>query len=87
MDNEIYDYTTSGFDNFLSRGLDDVSMTNLDSQGPISRQVAYDRNQVTGQLGDTLQIGNIHLNGADQNIVLSDGSNDRLLLGRQDGGF
>lgn len=81
------DYTDSGFDNFLSRSVDNLSQVNLDSQGPQTTQLAYDRAQVSGMLGDTLQIGRIRINGADGNIVLPDENNNRLLLGSQDGGF
>lgn len=82
-----YDYGTAGFDGFLSRSIDDLSQVTLDSPGPQSNTVAYDRTQVSGTLGDTLRIGNIYLNGADENIILSDGNNNRLLIGRQDNGF
>lgn len=82
-----YSYQDSGFDKFLSRSIDDLSQSNLSVGGPVSNSIAYDRNQVSGQLGDTLQIGSIRLNGSDQNIILSDSNNVRLLIGRQDGGF
>lgn len=80
--NKTYDYSNAGFDAFLSRSIDQTPQTNLDSQGPVSRQVAYDRTQVTGMLGDTLQIGNIRLNK--KNIVINDGNNDFFLAGEDE---
>lgn len=82
-----YDYTTAGFDAFLSRSVDDLAQTNLDSGGPVSQSVAFDRNQISGMLGDTFTVGNININGAEGNIIISDGQNDRLLLGEDPNGF
>lgn len=81
------DYTASGFDNFLSRDVESNPQINLDSPAPKNNSIAFDRNQVTGALGDTLKIGKIYLNGSAGNIILNDGNNDRLLIGQQDGGF
>ena len=74
-----YDYTQAGFDNFLSRSVDDLSQTNLDSAGPQTTAMRYDSAQVSGLLGDTLQIGSVRINRT--NITMDDGSNDRLLIG------
>lgn len=77
--NKPYDYTSAGLDGFLSRSIDNLVQETLDSPGPVSNSMAYDRNQVTGPLGDTLQIGNIRLENT--RIVVSDGSNDFVLIG------
>lgn len=82
-----YDYIAAGFDNFLSRSIDDVSQTNLDASPPRNMAVAFDRNQISGPMGDTLQVGRVRIDGANERIILNDGENDRLLLGRDDGGF
>lgn len=82
-----YDYSAAGFDPFLRRSIDTTGKTVLGTQPTQSHAVAFDRIQVTGALGDTLGVGKISLNGADGNIIISDGDNDRLLLGEQDGGF
>lgn len=79
------DYTDAGFDGFLSRSVDDLSQFNLDSQGPVTTQIPFDRAQVSGMLGDTIQIGNVKINNT--NITLGDGTNQRLLIGEQKGGF
>lgn len=76
------DYKDAGFDDFLSRSIDDTPQANLDSTGPQTTQMRFDSSAVNGQLGDTLQIGSIRLNGSDGTIILSDGSNDRLVIGK-----
>ncbi len=73
------DYTDDGFDGFLSRSVDDLSQQNLDSQGPISTQMSFDRSQVSGMFGDTLQIGKVRIEN--QAIIINDGENDFLLMG------
>ena len=78
-DNGDYSYETSGFDGFLSRSIDDLSQVNLDSAGPQSTAMRYDSAQVSGFLGDSLQVGNVKINRT--NITMDDGSNDRLLIG------
>ena len=81
-----YDYTDSGFDGFLSRSVDDLSQLNLDSGGPQSTQQAYDRTQVTGQLGDTLRIGKINLDGVKGRVsIVDDNNNEVVRLGELDG--
>lgn len=78
-----YSYENAGFDSFLSRSIDNLTRVNLDSQGPTSTQIRYDSAQVSGMLGDTLQIGGIQLNGVPGNITINDGNNDFLLIGNE----
>lgn len=78
-DSQNYNYEVAGFDGFLSRSIDNLAQVTLDSPGPVSNSLPYDRMQVTGSLGDTLQIGNIRLENT--RIVINDGSNDFLLMG------
>ena len=87
MDNGTYDYTTAGLDGFLSRSIDDVNQASLNSPGPANNAIAFDRASVTGPLGDTLRLGGILIDGAGERIIMNDGNNDRLLIGKQDGGF
>lgn len=68
----IYDYSSSGLDGFLSRSIDDLSQVNLNSPGPVSTQIAYDRAQVTGLLGDTWRIGSISLDGKTSQVMIKD---------------
>jgi hypothetical protein len=81
-----HDYTASGFDAFLSRSIDNVSQINLESQGPASTAIRYDSAQVSGSLGDTLQIGGVNLNGSDGNIELTKDRNKPLLIGKDSKG-
>jgi hypothetical protein len=76
-----YDYTAAGFDGFLSRSIDDLSQVNLDSQGPQSKQIRYDDAQVSGFMGDTLQIGKVQITKT--NITMDDDNNRRLGLRRR----
>lgn len=68
------DYGDSGFDSFLSRSIDDLQQTNLDSQGPFSTATAYDRSQLSGSMGDIYKMGGIKMSAKDSTITLNDGS-------------
>ncbi len=68
-----YDYTSAGFDNFLTRSID---------EGSTSRAGAFDRSAVSGFLGDTLRIGKIQIDGANGRIVVVDASTNRIVLGQ-----
>ena len=74
-----YNYITAGFDKFLSRSIDDLYQENLGSVGPQTTAIRYDSAQISGRLGDTLQVGNIRINKT--NITISDGGTDFLLMG------
>ena len=80
-----YDYNDAGFDSFLSRSIDNLTQINLDSQGPVSTQMKFDSAQLSGMVGDTLQVGQVKINKT--NITMSDGNNTRLLIGEDTGGF
>lgn len=79
-------YEDAGFDAFLSRSIDNISQVNLNSAAPISNQIAYDRTQISGQLGDTLQIGDIGLNGSEAGIELKQGSARTMIIGEDSKG-
>lgn len=78
-----FDYEADGFDGFMSRSIDSLSQVNLDSQGPVSTQLAYDRSQVTGSLGDKFAIGRIMLDGVEGSITVKsqDGKSANFYLG------
>lgn len=82
--NQDYNYESAGFDGFLSRSIDSTPQVNLNSQGPVSSSIRYDAAGVSGMLGDTLQLGRVHLNST--NITVSDENNVRVLIG-EDNGF
>lgn len=75
------DYTDSGFDSFLSRSIDDLPQSNLDSTGPVTNQVRYDSTQVSGALGDTLRIGSIYFDGVNGRISIYDQNNEVVRIG------
>lgn len=78
---ENYSYEQAGFDGFMSRSIDTTPQVTLDSPGPQSNSIAYDRTQISGLIGDTLRIGKIYLNGSQSNITLNNGNEDFLLMG------
>ena len=77
MEQTEYNYESSGFSPFLTRPLG----SERGIRNASIRQVNFDQNQITGSLGDSLQIGNILINGAEGNITVSDGENVRVLIG------
>lgn len=72
MDN--YDYSTAGYDQFLTRSIDSNLAQTLDQSAAMdtSRQNNFEQNQTSGVLGDIFRIGNIELNGTDGVIRLRD---------------
>ena len=83
--NNDYNYESSGFDGFLSRSVDDLTQTNLDSGGPQTTQIRYDGSQVSGMLGDTLQIGKVHIDGVKGRVsVYDDSGNETIRIGELD---
>lgn len=74
-----YSYIQAGFDNFLSRSIDNLPRNNLDGQGPTSTAIRYDSAQLSGFIGDTIQIGSVRI--TNNAIIMNDGSNDVLLIG------
>lgn len=81
-----YDYTVAGFDAFLTRSIDGgQTALGTDNFGAMpSQQLAFDRSQISGVLGDTMRIGRIYLNGSQSNIVMNDGENDFFFMGDDD---
>lgn len=76
------DYTSVGFDEFLSRSIDETPQTNLESQGPQTTQIRYDASQVSGFVGDTFKMGPVRITS--RGILMSDDSgNDVLLIGEE----
>lgn len=84
--NSDQDYSTAGFDKLLSRGDSQELQGQLDQQPP-NKSIAFDRNQISGPLGDILTIGNIKIDGVNGTITLNDGNTDRMIIGFQNDGF
>lgn len=70
MDSGNYSYIDAGFDPFLSRSIDNLNQTNLDSGGPASTQVRYDSAQLSGGIGDTFRVGNILFDGRSSTVTI-----------------
>lgn len=81
QDQSDYDYTTAGFDGFLSRSIDDLVQVNLDSPGPTSTAQAYDRAQVSGAVGNTIRVGSILIDGVKGRISIYDNDNEVVRIG------
>lgn len=78
-------YEDSGFDAFLSRSIDKSPQANLSVMGPRSTQIRYDDSQISGMLGDILQIGGIRLDGVNGRISIYDeNGNEVVRLGELD---
>ena len=81
LKSERLDYTQLGFNSYGLRQ-------------PISQDTIY-ANQYDGQanrektINSTLFLGNglVKIDGANKRIIISDGTNDRVLIGYQEGGF
>ena len=88
-----YDYQTSGFDAFMDRsiGSAQAAPTTLEGISSItsSGDINFDNSQISGSLGDKIQVGgsNVIIDGANRRITINDGANDRVLIGFQEGGF
>lgn len=78
---EEYNYETAGFDGFLSRSIDQLAQVTLDSPGPQTTAIPFDRGQQSGSLGNSIMIGSIQLDGAGGRILINDGNNDFLIMG------
>lgn len=82
------DYIAAGFDQYLTRSIDGYIATGLGNAEPRAgvQQVAFDRNQVTGSLGDKLKLGFIVLDGTTGRISIFDANNNEpVRIGELDG--
>lgn len=84
-----YDYSDAGFDAFMDRSIDASGGGNaggtLEDQTYQSRETNYDAGGSSGSLGDSLQIGNIKLDGVKGRIsVYDETGNEVVRLGDLD---
>lgn len=78
-----FDYTSSGFSEFLTRSIDDsINAPNLDAVASStqlsSREVNYDQSPTTGALGSVIRIGNIQIDGVTGRISIFDDNNNEV---------
>ena len=81
------DYTNSGFDAFMERSIGAAQPT-IDTLEGISSMVSsgdinFDASQISGSLGDRIQVGgnNVVIDGANRRITVNDGQVDRIIIG------
>lgn len=81
--NNDYNYTNAGFDGFMSRSIDSITANNLDGIRPVywPQQVAYDRVQASGTVGDKITVGSIIIDGTTGRISVFDGSTETIRIG------
>ena len=84
-DRKDYDYGDAGFDGFMNRSIDSISQFNLDSPGPNVQQVRYDSTQVSGMMGDSLQLGDITMDGVKGRITIFEDGEEAVRIGDIDG--
>lgn len=86
--NQRYTYRDAGFNGFLNRSLNARPGSNLRtiSQGAARKEINFDYMQTSGNLGDKIQVGGIHINGSDRRIVIIDElGNEVGWIGKLDG--
>lgn len=77
-----YNYEDAGFDKFLDRSIDSAGVSNLDNQPNPVRQMNYEQAQVSGSLGDRLQIGSIVIDGVGRRIsIFDDNGREAVTIG------
>lgn len=80
INSKEYDYSKSGFDDFLSRSIDGNVQANLDVPPALTvQQTNFDQTQTTGSLGDSFQIGNILLDGRKGRISIFDENTNEVV--------
>lgn len=81
-------YLKAGFDVYLTRSIDGYLSQTLGNAEPRAgmNQIAFDRHQVTGSLGDKLAIGFIRMDGTTGRISIFDENNNEVVrIGELDG--
>ncbi len=88
---EDYNYESAGFDAFMDRSIDrsgggEAGGATLDTQVYQSRENNYDAGGSSGSVGDSLQVGNIKIDGVKGRIsVYDETGNEVVRLGDLDG--
>ena len=80
-------YYKSGFNSFLDRSISSqtIQVQTLEdiTLGIGRNELAFDRMQISGSLGDKIQIGgsNVIIDGGNKRIIINDGNVDRIIIG------
>ena len=77
MANSLPNYEDLGFNKFLQRSIRSVQTSQPSSS------LNFDQVQMSGSLGDSIQVGgnNIIIDGGNRRIVINDGDTDRIVIG------
>ncbi len=86
------DYTSAGFNNFLTRSLDDIALaspgtleTSAGAVAGTSQEVNFDHAPTTGALGSSVAVGNIAIDGVAGRIsIFDDQGNEVVRIGNLD---
>lgn len=83
-DSKPYTYLEAGFNGFLRRSINTRAtagtLRDMSRTSTPPTQLNFDNMQVSGSLGDTLEIGRILLNGADGQIDLRADATDDVVV-------
>lgn len=79
----LSNYEDLGFNKFLERSIANQESSAGQVQYGGSSDINFDNAQMSGSLGDTIQVGgnNIRIEGTNKRIVVNDGSVDRIIIG------
>lgn len=80
--NDDYDYSNSGFNSFMDRSIDQsangTTLANLiASYNPFATNM--EQTQITGQLGQQINIGSISIDGVNSRISVFDTNNNEIV--------
>jgi len=80
--NPLPNYEDLGFNKFLQRSIK-TQNTQTQSQSNFSSGLNFDQVQMSGSLGDKIQVGgnNIIIDGVNRRITINDGNNDVITIG------
>lgn len=83
-------YVDSGFSRFLRRSIDNPAVpanslhqyaSNANQQ---SRTINFDQQPTSGNIGDTIRVGNIEIDGSKGRISVYDGADEVVRIGELD---
>lgn len=81
-----YDYERAGFDPFFNRSIDNQQSRTLSTDNTPNLEMNYDQRQISGSLGDVLQMGFIRIDGKRGRISIYDeDGNEAVTIGDLDG--
>ena len=87
-DDHRYTYRDAGFNRFFQRSIASDPQTDVLSSrnnGNRKKEMAFDREQTSGQLGDSIQVGNIKIDGKAGRIsVYDENRNEVVRIGKLD---